>query len=46
MIPLATRAPMAFPAGAGMMCIAATEFEAFSVRMKYVAIFDTNCKLN
>lgn len=38
----AAKAPMAFPTGAGSICRAETEFEAFSVRAKYVAIFETS----
>ena len=36
----AIKAPMALPTGAGKMCNAATEFETFSVRAKYMAILE------
>lgn len=42
----AIKAPTALPIGAGVMCNAAIEFEAFSVRAKYVAILEIICSVD
>lgn len=42
----AIKAPTAFPTGPGVMCNAAIELEAFSVRAKYMAMLEIICSVN